>query len=128
MLTDIIAGAVAGLGKTIFSGLDSLLTSNDENQKNAIEKLKLELAPALAQCEINLKEASHKNIFVSGWRPSIGWCCSLGLAYDFVLRPIANGFGFHFIEIDSGSLYPLIIALLGLGGLRTYEKKHGVNR
>ncbi|MBL4707086.1 MAG: hypothetical protein JKY48_01410 [Flavobacteriales bacterium] len=128
MLASIIAGAVEGLGKTIFSGLDSLITSDDEEQKNSIEKLKLELAPALAQCQINLQEATHKNIFVSGWRPSIGWCCSMGLAYDFVVRPIANGFGFHFVEIDSQALYPLIIALLGLGGLRTYEKKQRITK
>lgn len=88
---------------------------------------------ALGQLEVNKQEAAHRTVFVAGWRPSIGWICSAGLAYQFVLLPLlswvalAQGIPVP-PPIELGSLIPLLMGMLGLGGLRTYEKTHGVSK
>jgi hypothetical protein len=86
---------------------------------------------AKGQMEINKQEAAHRTVFVAGWRPSIGWICSAGLAYQFVLLPIlswvalAQGIPVP-PPIELSALIPLLMGMLGLGGLRTYEKKNGI--
>jgi hypothetical protein len=79
-----------------------------------------------AQSEVNAAEATNPNLFVSGWRPAIGWIGAAGLCYQYVLRPFltATGYG-NFPPLD-GSLMELVMAMLGMAGLRTYEKKLGV--
>ena len=102
------------------------------------EQEKAQIAAAVSvvqgQMEINKVEAANPSVFVAGWRPSIGWVCSAALAYQFVLRPIA-AFGFaaagHPIENLPGiddALWELLFGMLGLGGLRTFEKVRGVAR
>lgn len=87
------------------------------------------------QIAINLKEAEHGSVFVAGWRPFIGWTCGSGLAWSFVIAPmirvIAWAFGVDVSDmpvLDVGPLLTLVLGMLGLGGLRTYEKKIGVAR
>lgn len=84
------------------------------------------LAIDAKQAEINIAEASNPNIFVSGWRPAIGWIGASGLAYLYIFRPLAIGFGWHSLPgLDQG-IFELILAMLGFGGLRTYEKVKGI--
>lgn len=78
------------------------------------------------QAEINEAEASNPNVFVSGWRPAIGWIGAGGLAYQFILRPLAVGVGWEALPTLDGMLLELVFAMLGFGGLRTYEKIKGV--
>lgn len=73
------------------------------------------------QIDVNKIEAANPNLFVSGWRPSIGWVGSTALAYTFVIAPL-----FHLQTIDTQSILELVFALLGIGGLRTFEKVAGV--
>ncbi len=87
------------------------------------------------QLAINQKEAEHGSIFVAGWRPFIGWVCGFGVAWQFVLSPIGtwivviSGVDIPPIPIlDTGPLMTLMLGMLGLGGLRTYEKRLGVAR
>lgn len=87
-----------------------------------------------AQTDVNAVEATSNNVFVSGWRPFIGWTCGLALAYQFVVAPIvfwlAMSFGF-LIEAPpklDDTLWQLVFAMLGMGGLRTFEKIKGVAR
>ena len=87
-----------------------------------------------AQSEVNAVEAANASVFVSGWRPFIGWCCGLALAYQFVAAPIlvwvALSLGFHPPippKLDD-TLWQLVFAMLGMGGLRTLEKLKGVAR
>lgn len=105
--------------------IDDLWTSDEEKleTKVILEKLKLEIPKV--QAEINKMEAGHRSIFVAGWRPFIGWVCGVGLAYDFLTRPLLVSFGVAAPDIDASSLYPLIAGMLGLGGLRTFEKVKG---
>ena len=90
------------------------------SEKHAQEALK-------GQLEINKVEAAHHSIFVSGWRPSIGWCCSLGLLYHVLIAPIA-GIWVEVPEIDSSLLMTTMTGMLGLVASRSYEKTKGVSR
>jgi hypothetical protein len=79
------------------------------------------------QNDVNAVEAQNTNIFVSGWRPAIGWVGAVGLSYQYLLRPIAYGAGWHDLPVLDSSLMELVTAMLGMAGLRTYEKTLGVH-
>ena len=87
-----------------------------------------------AQADINLEQAKHPSIFVSGSRPAILWICALGLAWQFFLAPLMNwavvisGSSIQPPVINTEGLMTLTLSLLGLGGLRTAEKWKGVAR
>ena len=87
-----------------------------------------------AQADINLEQAKHPSIFVSGSRPAILWICALGLAWQFFLAPLMNwalvisGSTIQPPVINTEGLMTLTLSLLGLGGLRTAEKWKGVAR
>ena len=79
------------------------------------------------QDETNTAEAANPNLFVSGWRPAIGWFGAIGLLYQYLLRPVAVGAGWHDLPALDQSLMELVTAMLGMAGLRTYEKTLGVH-
>lgn len=88
-----------------------------------------------AQILVNMQEAAHRTVFVAGWRPFIGWVCGFALAWHFVLAPLAMfAFGYLGLEtpdlptFDMGTLMTVLMGMLGLGGLRTFEKLKGVTR
>ena len=90
-----------------------------------------ELANVTAQIETNKAEATNPNLFVSGWRPFIGWVCGVGLVYSFIGQPLLSwaSVNYHFSippVLDLGTLLTILGGLLGLGGLRTVEKINGV--
>ena len=91
-----------------------------------------ELAQMAGQLEINKVEAANANLFVSGWRPAIGWVCALALAYQYLIRPllswatIAAGYNFPVLPGLDDNLWQLMMGMLGMGGLRTFEKVSGV--
>jgi len=86
---------------------------------------------AKAQIEVNKTEAAHRNVFVAGWRPFIGWVGGAAFAYHFVLQPIfvfalaAYGVSLELPSFDMGALMTVLTGMLGLGGLRTFEKMKG---
>ena len=127
-----LIGPVTGL-------LDKFI--EDKDQKNALaheiatmsEKHAQELA--MAQIEVNKAEAASGSIFKGGWRPFIGWVCGFAFAYHFILQPIllfgavAAGVSLPPLpEFDMSQMMPVLLGMLGLGGLRTYEKKTGVSK
>jgi hypothetical protein len=90
---------------------------------------------ALAQIEVNKAEAASGSVFKGGWRPFIGWVCGSAFAYHFVLQPVivfvvlAVGVDLPPLpEFDMTSLMTVLMGMLGLGGLRTYEKKQGITK
>jgi hypothetical protein len=91
-----------------------------------------ELAQIAGQMEINKVEAANPSVFVSGWRPAIGWICGAGFAVQFVVGPLAEwgsalyGHPVKFPSMDTGTMMPLLLGMLGLGGMRTAEKIQGV--
>ena len=86
------------------------------------------------QSEVNAVEAANPNLFVAGWRPFIGWVCGAALAYTYLFVPlglwIASTFNLPIIVPPAldGNLWELMFAMLGMGGLRTFEKLKGVAR
>lgn len=78
-----------------------------------------------AQIELNTQD-SKGNWFQSSWRPLCGHVCVLGLAVNFLLSPIASGFGVTIPQADMSVMMPVLMGMLGLAGMRTYEKKSGV--
>ena len=126
-----LVGPVTGL-------LDKFI--EDKDQKAALaheistmsEKHALELAKG--QMDINKVEASNANLFVSGWRQFIGWTCGLGMFGNFITIPFAN-FALALLDIEITiplvpleTMMPVLMGILGLGAMRTYEKKTGVSR
>ena len=89
---------------------------------------------ALAQVEVNKIEAGHGSVFVAGWRPFIGWVCGAALAWAFIVGPVLSwslavlGIRETLPPIMTDNLFELVLAMLGLGGLRTFEKMRGVAR
>ena len=80
---------------------------------------------ALAQISVNKAEASA-GAFRGGWRPAVGWVCALGFGVNFLISPIAAGFGFIVPQADVSTMMPVLMGLLGLGGMRSFEKAKGI--
>jgi hypothetical protein len=91
-----------------------------------------ELAQIAGQMDINKTEAANTSVFVSGWRPFIGWVCGSACAWNWIGLPIAKfamafaGHPLNFSPADISEMMPVLMGLLGLGGLRTVEKINGV--
>jgi len=111
----------------------------DANQAAAakLELLKMQqsgdLAVMTGQLEINKIEAGSTNLFVSGWRPFIGWVCGISLTYAAIIEPLSRfiakvGFSYtaEFPVIDTTLTLQILLGLLGLAGMRSWEKKEGV--
>jgi hypothetical protein len=126
-----LIGPVTGL-------LDKFIEDKDVKNKLAhdlstmADKHAQELAKG--QMEINKTEAAHKSLFVAGWRPAVGWTCCLGMACNFLVIPMANfalaltGSAIVVPLLNTGEMMPVLMGMLGLGAMRTYEKKQGVQR
>ena len=89
----------------------------------------------LAQIEVNKAEAASGSVFKGGWRPFIGWVCGVAFAYHFVIQPfivfVVAAAGITIPDLpsfDMGSLMTVMMGMLGLGGLRSYEKKQGLTK
>ena len=82
----------------------------------------------LAQLEINKQEATHRNIFVAGWRPFIGWSCGIAMCYAYIIQPITifvlaqTGNLVSLPTLDLSEMMPVLLGMLGLGGVRSFEK------
>jgi hypothetical protein len=88
----------------------------------------------LAQLEVNKEEAKSRNVFIAGWRPFIGWTCGIALCWTYILQPIAQfvlAQTGHLIDLpglDMSTMMPVLLGMLGLGGLRTWEKYKGLTK
>ena len=130
-MLDKLIGPVTGL-------LDKFIADADERNRLAFEistlaeKQAHEIAKS--QIAVNREEASSHSIFVAGWRPATGWICAIGLATNYLFVPVCN-FILTITEspitvppLDLSEMMPVLLGMLGLGGLRTYEKTKDVAR
>tara|TARA_R110001606_G_scaffold101168_1_gene222173 strand:+ start:134 stop:511 length:378 start_codon:yes stop_codon:yes gene_type:complete len=123
MLEQLI-GPVSGL-------LDKFI--EDKDQKNALaheiatmsERHAQELSRG--QLEVNKVEAAHKSLFVAGWRPFVGWICGIGLLYNVLIAQILS-IWFEVPKVDPSLLTPVLMGMLGMGAMRSYEKTKNVAR
>tara|TARA_R110000737_G_scaffold108032_1_gene140730 strand:- start:501 stop:902 length:402 start_codon:yes stop_codon:yes gene_type:complete len=131
LITSLI-GPVSGI-------LDKVIPDSDMKAKLAHEIATMSDTHAqqalLAQLEINKAEAASGSLFKGGWRPFVGWICGVALLYHFILTPLilfAVGLSGATIpplpEFDMSSLMTVLMGMLGLGGLRTYEKQKGLTK
>ena len=126
-----IADSIVGVAGKV---LDKFVADKDLKAKLDFELRKAYADANLAQIDVNKEQAKHPSLFVAGARPSIMWICAFGLGWQFVLQPIAlwylalSGTVMALPMIPAEGLMSLTLALLGLGGMRTFEKKTGVHR
>jgi hypothetical protein len=116
--------------------LDKVIPDKEAREKAQAELIRAaqdqDFQLALAQIKVNEEEAKSDSLFKSGWRPSIGWTCSVAFILHFVAFPIINfvivGLGYKevVISFDMTTLMTVLGGLLGIGGLRTYEKIKGI--
>lgn len=126
--------------KSVGDTLDNLFTSDEERLELQVERAKADreynfkeaqlLAEQnIAQTKVNAVEAASGNLFQAGWRPAIGWVGALALAYQFVVHPLLLwGLAVSGLDVEppplvnTDALYPIITGMLGVAGLRSYDK------
>tara|TARA_E500000331_G_scaffold306400_1_gene310680 strand:+ start:242 stop:655 length:414 start_codon:yes stop_codon:yes gene_type:complete len=133
-----LTSIVTGLVGPVSGLLDKFI--EDKDQKNQLAHDIATLADkqaheqVMAQLDVNKQEAAHQSLFVAGWRPAIGWICGLGMLSNFLLIPMAN----FYLDITGSTnvipllqletMMPVLMGMLGLGAMRSYEKVKGVSR
>jgi len=118
-----------------------LITTDKERMQLELEGRKLDQAIDLAQIGVNNTEAQHASVFVAGWRPAIGWIGAAAMAYQFLLYPMltwvwalaqANGYLPAGTQpppvLDADQLWVILSGILGIAGMRSFEKSRGVAR
>ena len=108
--------------------LDGKATSEELKAEAAKHELSAEVQLALAQVQLNSNEAQHSSIFVAGWRPMVGWICALAMGFNFLIVPILMAIGLDFTPLDISLMMPVLLGMLGIGGMRSFEKTKGVHR
>jgi hypothetical protein len=127
---------IAALASTLvgpITGLLSEVVTDKDKRDELAHKLSTMAATqahenAMAQLEVNKTEAAHQNLFVAGWRPFVGWTCGTAMAFNYLIVPVADGFGFTMNVLDITTMFPVLMGMLGFAGLRSYEKVKGVSR
>lgn len=131
-MNPLILGPVLEVGQKLierfFPDKEKAAEAEREFMKMAMQG---ELTQVLAQLEINAKEATHPSVWVAGWRPFFGWVGGVGFAYSVVVQPIMVWYGLSRgwptpPEVNMDLLWVVITGMLGIGGLRTFEKSKGV--
>ena len=130
-MLDQLIGPITGL-------LDKFIEDKDQKARLAhdlatmAQKHAQELAKA--QLDVNKTEAAHKSMFVAGWRPAVGWVCCIGLGSNYLFIPMANfvlvvsGSDITVPTLDLSEMMPVLMGMLGLGVMRSYEKVNNVAR
>lgn len=100
-------------------------------QTGQLEQLKADVQASLAQVDVDKVEAASPSLFKSGWRPAVGWICAVALGVQFLLNPIGSwvaalmGHPVQFPALDLGTLMTLLFGMLGMGAMRSFDKKVG---
>ncbi|MAH51434.1 hypothetical protein CMI37_36805 [Candidatus Pacearchaeota archaeon] len=128
-LAKILGSGVTETAKGIADVVDRFVETKEEKKAASILLMKVQQEPDRWQSEVNKIQAGHRTMFVSGARPFIMWICGAGLALEFVVNPILVWItGSPGPRINTTLLMDLVLAMLGLGAMRTYEKQKGLTR
>ena len=126
-----IAESVIGVAGKV---LDKFVEDKDLKTKLSHELKSQIVSLDLAQAQTNLEQAKHSIVFIEGARPAIMWICAFGLGWQFVFQPVAawiimvSGSEMMLPIFETEGLMPLTLSLLGLGGMRSFEKFKGIQR
>lgn len=121
------AQAILAVGERLIEHFFPDVEQRDKARSQLVDLIK---NSDLAQMQVNAQEAAHRNLFVAGWRPAAGWVCVAALTYQFIARPliiIIAPAGTPAPELD-GMLFELLFGMLGLAGLRSFEKLKGLTK
>lgn len=131
MALDPITAGIEAVSRII----DRVLPDKAANDAAKLELLRMQTSGDFTllgkQLDVNAEEAKSASLFVAGWRPFIGWVCGFALAYQYVLRPlsvsIAAAFdvGLPLVTLDD-NLWELMFGMLGMGALRSWDKRKGI--
>lgn len=130
-LEKLLLGNIAAPVEAIGSVFDRLFTSDAERLQAQAVLEKLKQHPAELQVMLNQVEAGHRSVFVAGWRPAVGWLCAAGIGWAWIGHPLflwAAALWFPGAAppaIETDGLLELVLALLGMAGLRSFEKVTG---
>jgi hypothetical protein len=134
LLTGILGGKGGGILETGLKVIDELYDSPEEKREAELTLEKIEAKLKEKQINVNIAEAKHKNIFVSGWRPAIGWVGAFALMFEFILSPAIewyskfSGLNLTAPEIQTGPLLAIVTSMLGVASLRSFEKSKGLTK
>lgn len=133
-MNPLILGPLLDLGKDL---IGRFFPNEEERRKAEADFLKAamdgELKQVIAQLEINAREATHPSVFVAGWRPAFGWAGAIGFLYATVIQPLVAWYGAsrgwpNPPQLNLDLMWVVITGMLGIGGLRTFEKAKGVTK
>ena len=134
-MLNLLGGLLGGKGgalKQITNVINELHTSEEEKLDKKILMQRIQQKLAEKQLDVNAKEASHRSVFVAGWRPAIGWCGALALFFAFILSPCIEWYAkFSGVDIvppaiETGPLLAIVTSMLGVAGMRSFEKAKGI--
>jgi len=135
MIASLVSAILPGVTDIIGRFLPEDKEARAKAEREIEQQLSTHLAKIdIAQLEINKAEAAHRSIFVAGWRPFIGWTCGVALAWTYVGVPILQfilaqtGHLIDLPALDMGQMMPVLMGMLGLGGLRSFEKFKGISK
>ena len=120
--------------KNVGTVIDDLHFSGEEKEKLKLQMKEIDAKLKEKQLDINKAEAGHRSIFVSGWRPFLGWISGLSIGYVYLFQPVFDmilqmfDIKVDWVVLDLGQLMPLVLGMLGLGGLRSFEKSRGLTK
>lgn len=112
----------------------ALLELRKEENAQALQEMQIELQTNKMQADINLEEAKHSSLFVSGARPFIMWICGVAFGYHFIIQPMiafimaSNGHKVDLPSFDMDALNTVLLGMLGLGGMRSFDKMKGTSK
>ena len=131
LLAPVIGEIIGAVGKIA----DDLVVSDTERAKSDLDAYNAETSRLVSQTEINKVEAASTIVFVAGWRPFIGWTCGVAFGYATILEPLLRfgsavwfGYAGAFPVIDTTLTMQALFGILGLGAMRSFDKKAGASK
>lgn len=135
LLSGLVGGGAASVIDSVSEAVGRFVETPDEKNAHELQMRAMDLEIVAKQIEVNQTEAAHRSLWVAGWRPAVGWTCAAALAWTFIVQPLLV----YLLAVlspetdpppgvDLAGLYPVLLGMLGLGGLRTVEKAKGVAR
>jgi len=133
LISSVVPGLIDRLFPDKAKADEAKLKLLELQQSGELKALEAETSLALGQIAINTEEAKSSSVFVAGWRPMVGWCGAIALAYASIIEPVARfvasvwfGYTGAFPVLDNTITMQVLFGILGLGGLRSLDKKNGV--
>ena len=134
-MNPLIVPAIGGIIETIGKVADDLITSDSERAKADLDAYNAETARLVSQTKINEIEAGSSDSFTRRWRPAVGWVGVIALGYASILEPVGRfiaqvmfGYAGAFPVIDTDLTLQVLLGLLGLGAMRSFDKRIGTSK